>query len=157
MTRYEVVKATPLHAHTMMWEGIRPEDESELWAAASKTPLQVLLQGLKESHEAWVGLADGVPFCMVGVAPRSILGSTGVPWMVGTVALDRHAKAFLRACRPVLQEMLGRYEHLENWVDARNSRAIRWLWWMGFDVGPTEPYGWMGLPFHHFEMRRAHV
>ena len=151
------MKACPVHAYAMTLEGIRPEDEAELWAASMSLPLPVMLRGLKLSTDTWVGLADGVPFCMVGVAPYSLIGSKGVPWMVGTVQLDRHAKAFLKACRPVLETILRQFSTLENWVDARNTKAIRWLRWMGFQVEDPQPHGALGLPFCHFVMRRDHV
>jgi len=49
---------------------------------------------------------------------------------------------------------LAGYSHLENWVDARNTKAINWLRWLGFTVHDPVPFGVAGLPFHRFDMRR---
>ena len=49
--------------------------------------------------------------------------------------------------------MLATYPLLRNYVDERNTMAIRWLEWLGFEILPVEPFGVEGLPFHPFEMR----
>jgi hypothetical protein len=41
---------------------------------------------------------------------------------------------------------------LENVVDARNTKSIRWLRRMGFEVLPAAPLGVEGRPFHLFVM-----
>jgi len=30
--------------------------------------------------------------------------------------------------------------------------SIAWLRWLGFEVKDAEPYGWLGMPFHRFQM-----
>ncbi|WP_421707117.1 hypothetical protein [Algihabitans sp.] len=52
-----------------------------------------------------------------------------------------------------MARLQGRYDHLENWVDARNARSIRWLRWLGFTLEPAAPYGRFGRPFHRFWIR----
>ena len=135
----------------------RQADVDELWAAARTSPFVSLLRGIQNSPECWTGSIDGEPVCMFGVAAQSILTGYGVPWMVGTSAIDRHSKAFLKGSKFVVEGMLHKWSHLENWVDARNVRAIRWLKYLGFTVHPPLPYGELGLPFHCFEMERSHV
>jgi hypothetical protein len=45
------------------------------------------------------------------------------------------------------------YGPLENWVDARNRLAIRWLRWCGFEIEAPAPYGPHELPFCRFSMK----
>ena len=137
---------------------IRQADVDELWAIAMSTPADCLRQGLNLSPKSWVGLADDTPLCIFGVTPIAMLGAVGAPWMVGTDDIDQHARGFVKACRGAVQQIFAPYDHLMNFVDARNLRAIRWLKWLGFEIFPAEPMGHEHRLFHRFEMKReAHV
>ena len=133
---------------------VREADRAELWAASCSAPADVLTRGLEFSTRCWTGTIDDVPVCMFGVAPATLLGETGRPWMVGTDHLDRHAVLFLRRNKGKVDEMLSLFPVLENYVDCRNSRAIQWLRWLKFSFGEPEPMGVYGLPFMRFERRR---
>jgi hypothetical protein len=149
---YQVVPASIDHIESML-PHIREADIVELWAANRVTPEDALLIGIGISTEAWTGLIDGKPVCIFGVAPASMLGGIGVPWMVGTADIDKHAKAFLRRCKSYVKQMLRLYNYLVNYVDSRNTRAIAWLRWLGFTIYDAAPYGFDQAPFHRFEMR----
>lgn len=149
---YRVVPAQIEHIAPML-PYIRQADIDELWSANRVTPEDALTIGIKVSTEAWSGLVDGKPVCIFGVAPSSMLGGTGVPWMVGTSEVDKHAKAFLRRNKPYVKQMLTLYNYLVNHVDSRNTRAVSWLRWLGFTICDATPYGFEGVPFHRFEMR----
>ena len=89
---------------------VREADRAELWAASCSTPEQALARSLGASRLAWTGTIDGVPVCMFGVAPASILGDVGRPWMIGTDHLDRHPFVFLRRCKgcvKIIERSLG--------------------------------------------------
>lgn len=149
-----VVQATAAHADAVATRA-REDDVRELWAVAHVTPAQAIRQGLALSGEARAALFDGVPACVFGVSTLPEFPGYAVPWMIGTSVLEQHQTAFLRRCRPVVQEWEARYDRLVNWVDARNAIAIRWLRWLGFTIGEAMPYGVEGLPFHPFELRRG--
>ncbi len=136
--------------------GMRAADRAEIWASHRHTPDAGLAASLAASALAWAGLADDEPFCLFGVAPAgSLLGGLGVPWLLGTDALPRHATGFLRFCPHYVAAMLAPFGRLANFVDARNRLSIRWLAWLGFTLHPAIPFGPDGLPFHPFEMRAA--
>lgn len=127
---------------------MRPADRLEL-AAIGRTAESSLAASLRASAYAWTGMIDGVPVCMFGVAPTSMLTPLkGRPWMLGTDALDANAVLFLRRCRPVVAQMMGAFPYLENFVAASNVKAVEWLRWLGFEVGgdPVE----VGLRKVHF-------
>lgn len=155
MARIELVDATP-ELLARVAANVRPADRAELWAQARHTPEQSLAIGLERGVFTFVPLFDGEPACAFGVVPVSALGGMGAPWMVGTPLLDRHARQFLRGCRPVVAEMSRMFPVLRNAVDARNTRAIRWLRWLGFEIHEAQPMGPDRLPFHPFE-KRTHV
>lgn len=155
MTHARLIEATPEHAAAIAADA-RAADVAELWAQARTTPEQAMRRGLETSVFALTGLIDEAPVCMFGVAPASLLGGIGIPWMIATTAIERHQLTFLRACRPAVAEMRRMFPVLVNAVDARNVLTIRWLRWLGFRLLPARPLGPDGVPFHPFEWR-AHV
>lgn len=140
----------------------RPEDVPALVADAREQDVQEM-QALGDTYEgalrksldistwAVTGCVDGVPVCMFGVAPGSVLGGTGIPWMLGTNALVQHEKAFLRRCRGVVDAMRRTYPSLVNIVDERNTTAKKWLAWLGFRFDPHS----FQFGSHRFRVFRA--
>lgn len=145
------VRATPALVARVV-AAVRHEDTAELWASSLLSPAEVAALGTARG-EVWVGLVDGEPVCVFGVAQASILSTEGMPWMVGTTRLPFLKRSFVAGSRAVVAEMRRRFPVLRNFVDARNSHAIRWLKWLGFTIMEAEPHGPFGLPFHPFEMR----
>lgn len=133
---------------------VRPEDEAELWAFGCLNPTHVMLYSLNLSEFACTGFVDDKAVCMFGVVRSSYLGGSGRPWMVGTYLLDKHAHVFLKRCKKQIEEMLVRFDRLENFIDARNTKAIAWLKWLGFQFGEPQPMGPFNLPFIKFTMER---
>jgi hypothetical protein len=129
---------------------VRPADREEIWAAACQSPEACLENSFRISHLAWTGLIDGVPVCMFGVVQASLLENKGRPWMIGTDLLDRHQVVFLRRCLKCVDTMQMVFHQLENWVDTRNTRTIRWLKWLGFEFDPPQPMGPYQVPFMRF-------
>jgi hypothetical protein len=132
-------------------------DRDELWAVACVSPEEGIRLSLQASEAAWTWFVNGAPVCMFGVSPNPVLQGVGMPWMIGTTLLERHAMTFLRRCRPYLEEMSESFVLLQNYVDARNVSAIRWLKWLGFKFDSPQPTGPFGLPFHRFQMKRNFV
>lgn len=153
---YRLTPATPEDAEFIAAHA-RQSDIDELLAVANVTPLECLLNGLKISPQAYTGWIDGERVCMFGVSSISILTSLGAPWMVGTDAIDRHAFAFIKGSRATTRPLFAQWERLYNLVDARNTRAIRWLRFLGFTIEEAIPYGVENLPFHPFHLEVSHV
>jgi hypothetical protein len=150
-----IIPALPEHIPAIA-DQVREADRAE-FAALWQTAFSVMTESLQVSTEAWTGTVDGVPVCMFGVAPVGFLvPEYGRPWMVGTHHLDRHSRLFLRRCRKQVAAMHRRYPVLVNCVAAANTRAIRWLQWLGFQVDDKPiPVGLYDVPFYRFERRSA--
>lgn len=130
----------------------RQADIDEMLACAGATVAQCLDAGLAQSLRAWVIESDGLPLAAAGDTLGGI--GIGVPWMVTTTHIDSNPRGFLRASKALMGEMLQRHYRLVNYVDARNTAAIRWLEWLGVTMGPGVPYGVAGLPFRQFTLNR---
>jgi hypothetical protein len=132
---------------------ITADDRREVEAMNGRDPRIALIDGVVRSSEAWTGRIDGRVACMWGVGPGDVMGWTGVPWMLGSEAVAANATILLRQSRAFVERWRGMYPVLRNMVDARHHRSIRWLRWLGFEIGPASPLGRNGLPFHVFTMR----
>ncbi len=153
MTKYAVELADASKALKIA-DNMRQADRDEIWAAAHTTPEQAVLLSLFATPAAKIGTVNGEPVIIFGVGVSgTALTPVGIPWMLATDELDHHSKAFLRRCKKAMEEMKEGHALLVNWVDARNTKAIKWLKWLGFEVHDPKPHGIDGLPFHRFEMR----
>lgn len=145
-----MIPATEVHALELA-PRLRAADMREIEAAIGIAPLKALRLSLTRSTEAWAGTVDGEVACVFGVGPLSLLGGEGCPWLLGSDLVERNAIAFARRNRAMVARWLRTYRVLRNHVDARNTQAIRWLGWLGFELKPPVPYGVSRLPFHPFE------
>ncbi|API59639.1 hypothetical protein BSL82_10175 [Tardibacter chloracetimidivorans] len=134
---------------------LRPSDEAEIVAAAGAAPVITIARSLALSTYATAVDRDGELMALYGVAPLSLLGDVGTPWLLATPQLARHARPLTRTARQYVVDALRFYPVLQNYVDVRNTASIRFLSRLGFTLFDPEPYGAAGLPFRKFEMRRV--
>lgn len=153
MIKAQIVPATAEHIESML-PHVRQADVDEFLATNGWSPRRVLETGLKTSTFCCAGIINGKVVTIFGVAPASMIGGSGIPWLVGTDALEKYQRTFLRRCGKVVNAMLTVYPYLENYVDARNNAARVWLHWLGFTLEEPKPYGIHSLPFHRFHMER---
>lgn len=135
-------------------ERMRRADRDEVWAASGLTPTEALEKSLQKSSSAWTGLINGKPEAMFGVGDLNVLTLTGAPWLLGTDAVERHFRVFLRQSIDWREQLLQRYAVLRNVVDDRNEVSKRWLRWMGFELSSPASLGVNGEMFRLFELRR---
>ena len=154
MIDYAIVPATMAHAYELA-QTMRQADRDEV-IAQSGLPYGIGLgMSLGNAEAAWTGLIEGEVACIFGVsAADEFDGKVGIPWMLGSELVVKHQRLFLRHCRGCVDEMQALFPVLENHVDQRNTIAIRWLKWLGFDILPVEPHGPFKLPFHPFRRVR---
>ena len=153
MPRIEFVPVTDDHIE---WVAtfMRAADRAECEATGQTDMVEVLRSGCSTSVMSWCATIDGEPALIMGVAPMgTLLGRTGVPWLLGTDAVPRHARALMRHMPLYIEKMAGAFSHLLNFVHAENKTAIGWLKRMGFSVESTPlkvpPHGAL---FHQFEV-----
>lgn len=153
--KYEITRMAAKHRKELV-ENIREADVDEIWAYSGRTPSDVMREvAVVGRHTTYAGLQDDTLLCLFGVQPLSALSPVAVPWLLGTNALEEHAPVFLRMSRDWIHEQAKEYDILMNFVDARNTKSIRWLKWLGFEVYPAVPAGPFQQPFHRFEMRNV--
>ncbi|MDR3555920.1 MAG: hypothetical protein P4L55_14275 [Syntrophobacteraceae bacterium] len=142
----------PAHSDHLFWMANNmSEEDREECAAMGLGPHEALQIGLEHSVAAWTGLKvpEHRPLCMFGVMPmEGILSGMGAPWFLSTPELRKYALRFLKDCDPYLNRMLDIFPTLVEYVDARHTRGIKWLKWLGFTLTGPEPWGPFGLHFY---------
>lgn len=117
-------------------EHMRQSDRDEVRALNDLSPREALDLSLSHRGEAWTALFDGEPAALFGVVPLSLLGGTAIGWLLGTTLLETHWRAFAKASRERIREVLTRFDVLINITHVDNTLSLRWLAWLGatFDV-----------------------
>lgn len=152
MVKYETVKTT--HEHVVeLAQTMRQADIEEAWAGWHLTPLEALEYMFKITKDMRTWLIDGEVGCIFGTVPPVALSSKGVPWMLTSEIFPHHFMHFCRGSVHYLEEMKEEFEFLENYVDARNKDAIRWLKWLGFEFDNPAPFGRDQMPFMRFTIQ----
>jgi hypothetical protein len=136
---------------------LRAADLAEIEAASGRAPGDVLAESVDRAVWSEALLIDGRIEAIGGLGTLSMMFGPGIPWMVGSDRITERRRWFLSESRRQVEQMLARYDRLENRVDARNAPAIRYLRWLGFTLQSATPWGHAGLPFHPFTMRRVNA
>lgn len=152
MTVYRVVPATLEHIDEIL-PNLRRADVVEGEIATGLSAKEALVLSVQSSFEAIAAYADDRLVMLAGVVPASLISSNAAPWMVGTDELTKHAFKLCRENRRYVKKWLTWFPYLENWVDAENKVALKWLKWLGFELEDPIPWGGSGHFFIRFHQR----
>ena len=131
---------------------MRLSDQHEIYASHRHSPQEALCNALARSSLAWAVLAGETPVMMFGAAPdASVLGRSGVVWMLGTDAIAPLGRRIARQAPCFLARMHRHYPFLHNYAHAENQAALAFLRFCGFTVEmEAKPYGLGNELFYHF-------
>ena len=127
---------------------LRSDDKTEVW-------LSHHIPGDEAVFESWLSseicrcivTSDGEPVGVTGVCGDRI-------WLLGTEALTATKARRLQLChqgRDWVQHCASQVgKTIGNHVYAKNRMSVRWLQWLGFEVGVPEPFGPSAALFHPF-------
>jgi hypothetical protein len=141
-----VIKAIPATMAHVGQLTLRGGDAREI-AALGYSKEEALGRSIARSLWADAYLVDDEVAAILGLALPSMTGRLASLWLVTGRPVDRHRKTFLRLCRERLAEVRGQWPVLVDYVHADYAEAHRWLKWLGFTIGPAEPYGRLAAPF----------
>lgn len=145
-----IAVATPEDVDTLSG-CLRPVDLEEIRAASGLGPVAALRRCCELSTHVWVARdGTGRSIALWGVGPLSLVAGKGCPWLLASDAFDGFGREVARHSRQWLGVIRALYPRLENHVDVRNVRSVRWLAWLGFTIDPPAPWGAEGRPFHRF-------
>lgn len=90
------------------------------------------------SSEIWEGSVDGKLACVWGVILPTLLSDQVYLWMYSNELVDQHQFVFVRHSQRVCEELLKRYQAIVGHVRADAPRSIRWLKWLGAELGQLD-------------------
>lgn len=132
---------------------LRAEDHAEF--AALGDPAELIAGGIKNSAWAYVAEDEGGPVAVWGLSRATLLGGEGHAWCATTDRVALHRRRFAVASRAWVAAMLAECDRLSGWCDARYAVSLRWLRWLGAEIGPPVMTAG-GVPFRRFEWRPEH-
>lgn len=147
-----IIPATPEHI-AMICADVRACDVAEVEASSGNSVASALQQGL-EAGDAFAAFWNDEPLCLFGVVGCDEAPWVGAPWAIGTNAITKHKRAFMRESLKQMRKAAMCYSVLVNYVDDRNDVAKQWLTWLGFRLHDPEPYGVQQMPFRMFVFER---
>lgn len=86
----------------------------------------------------WAGFVDGELVCFWGLVPPTLLSDQAYLWLYTTPALEGKEFYFIRQSQLAVEAMLQSYSLIVGHAVIDNSKAIRWLKWLGAKFGHPE-------------------
>jgi hypothetical protein len=146
---FEFVQANDTHA-LMLLQDLRDADKKEVEASHGMSAQQACLAAAR-TPEAKAIFLNG-EFCgLFGIL--DVGDGVGSPWFLGTNAVLRNRKEFLKASRPIFELLSAPFSYLTNYVHVENKQSQRWIKFLGFTLYEPEPFGASGELFRPFDMR----
>lgn len=127
----ELTVATPADCDEL-GKTMRHPNLAEYLRAMGVTAEELLREAIETSRQAWACRIDGELVALGGFIPDSFTSDSAMLWIHTGMPIERHQKAFLRACRQWLEESLGKFRRLYVIVDERFSQSLRLVRWLGF-------------------------
>lgn len=130
---------------------LRQQDVDEVKASSGLEPLEALQLSCLYSVEVNAIVAsDGEVIGLFGVTKTPDF-LVGCPWLLASDRLPEIRKDFLPQSLLWVKRINKQFPVLRNYVDQRNTKAIRWLKYLGFTfVDLIEDYGVGKKPFYEF-------
>lgn len=127
-------------------EQVRPDRAKQLVRRLVLTDTEE--RGMEVCYELsiaiWVGFIDDGIACIWGLIPPTMLSNQAYLWLYTTDLIKHHQFILIRHSQRVIERMLETYPMIVGHVTLGDSKAIRWLRWLGAEFG--FPQG-TGLPF----------
>ena len=159
MTHHEgmaIVKAEPEHVEALRGR-IRRGDYLECSAFNPLDPEELVARSLALSDHAWSWIVGGRVGAMFGVQADPARPKVGLVWMVSTPEVEKRPLFVAKQSVLFVNMMLKAFEQIEAVVDYRYAASLRWLGWLGFELGWPEPMGVDGELFYTARRRRGEV
>jgi len=117
-------------------------DHDEIFATSGcPVPEAAVRFSVNRSEEAYAAYLGKDLLCVFGVTVHE---QVQVPWLLGSIYIDRHPLIFWRCSKMVVSHLRGKYPLMANMVWGRYAQALRWVEGLGFTISPPEKWGWRG-------------
>lgn len=130
---------------------VRQADRDEIMASHGLEPLPAIAFCMGSSEECNTMIDDNKD--IIGIFGVANFKNIGVPWMLSSERIyqKKIARQFLIQSKQWIDSTMLRYSVLTNYVSQENTKAIKWLKYLGFSfVRLDEQHGVGKKPFYEF-------
>lgn len=125
-------------------ERLRKIDEYECVATGALDGYHGLLLSLYEKDMiSYLGYINNEPVWAYGIHTVNVEGLGYCIWFLGTDAVDHNKRYFLTESKRIIRKWQREYGQLWNMVSQENTRAIRWLRWLGAEFSESNVEGFI--------------
>lgn len=135
-------------------ENLKQNNRQEVLAAIGDNCLSDILRGMEASDMLGCFKHNGTPLAIYGVIPDSIMGGTGIAWLLFSAEAMQHRRVVGRYTKRGLRAIMAKYERVYNWVDTGNEDIIKWLKWLGAKFKGPYKRGVFGIEHYYFYFER---
>lgn len=150
---YEFTKPTKEDA-LYIAENLKQNNQQEVIAAIGNNAANDILRSLDASDIAGCFKHNGTPLAIYGVIPDSIMGDTGIVWLLFSDEAMQHRQVIGRYTKRGIRAILTHYSMVYNWADTGNADIIRWLKWLGAKFKGPYKRGVYGIEHYYFYFER---
>lgn len=148
----EIVPASMDHVHAI---DLRAADAAEI-AAHGVSKEKGLRVSLERAIWADAYLVDGEVAAILGCGMSSLVGGHVTPWLITGTPVERVRKSFAKLARARIAEMRKQHPLMVNYVHAEYADSLKFMAWLGFDIGDPMPLGPLAAPFCRISMGEVH-
>lgn len=134
-------------------ENLKQNNRQEVLAAIGDNCLSDIMRSMEASDMLGCFKHNGTPLAIYGVIPDTVMGGTGIAWLLFTAEAMNH-KVVGRYTKRGLRAIMAKYERVYNWVDTGNKDIIRWLKWLGAEFKGPFKRGIYGIEHYYFYFER---
>ena len=129
---------------------LRKQDVQEVFASFGQNPAQALIRAYLTSHlHCYTIILDDEVVGMFGIS--KIRDGVGSPWLLGSDKLTDYKFEFHKHAKEHIDTFMDEYDVLFNYVDKRNTQAIKWIKSLGFTFTKlVDNFGYEQKPFYEF-------
>ena len=134
---------------------MRGDDKREAIAALGMGGASALYMSMYCSQEVYVAVDNetDAPLCAFGVCRANEINAI---WFIASERIEQHKRELLTLSRKILGILVDKYGKLENMVDIRSRKSVRFIKWLGFTINPEIiAAGANGEFFYHFYKERS--
>jgi hypothetical protein len=133
VTHVEIVPTEFLHIRALC-ENMR-DREREAFRKLGGEPERLITHEVARSFLSFTGLYAGEVGAIWGARCEGILSDEAYIWLVCSELFEAHPIAVLRHSRGAIEELRACFKRLHGLVLDDYTCSIRWLRWLGFEVG----------------------
>lgn len=147
------VRKARLQDVSQLEDKLRVSDVAEIWASDHVNPKYALFESYHNSTHCFT-IENGSPIAMFGVVPDSRTHDVATVWLLAADTFSELSGRVAKHSKNMVEYLLTQYSLLENFVDANNKDAVKFLEFLKADISEPIEYGVEGKLFRYFCIRK---